>query len=151
PYDPALHEFRGLVLFASKDYQQAAATIYAVLSVSPGWDWTTLSGLYADQDVFTRQLRNLETYHKQHPESAAAAFLRAYHYTTCRHTESAVKQFETTVKLLPEDRFLPQLLSLVIGGLEKPLPDRASTVQESPTDRSPEAGPSPIAKAKLTG
>lgn len=150
-YDPALHEFRGLVLFALKDYQQAAATIYAVLSVSPGWDWTTLSGLYPDQDVFTGQLRNLEAYHKEHPESAAAAFLRGYHYTTCRHTDAAVKQFETTVRLLPDDRFLPQLLSLVAGGLEKSSPNPGSTAQQSATDKSPEPAVSPIANGTILG
>jgi len=151
PYDPALHEFRGLVLFALKDYQQAAATIYAVLSVSPGWDWTTLSGLYADQDVFARQLRELEAYHGKHPESAASAFLRAYYYTTCRHTEAAVKQFETTVKLLPDDRFLPQLLALVAGGLEKPASDAASAAPEPATDNSRPPATAPITVATLVG
>jgi tetratricopeptide (TPR) repeat protein len=149
PYDPALHEFRGLVFFARKDYQQAAAIVYSVLSVSPGWDWTTLSSRYADHEVFSRQLRSLEAYHKQHPESAAAAFLRAYHYTTCRHTEAAVKQFERTVKLLPEDRFLPQLLSLVAGGLEKPSADRVGTEPESPTENASESDVT--ATAKLVG
>ncbi|HEY2251213.1 MAG TPA: tetratricopeptide repeat protein [Planctomycetaceae bacterium] len=151
PYDPALHEFRALVLFAMKDYQRAAATVYAVLSVSPGWDWTTLSGLYADQDVFTRQLRDLETFHKEHPESAAAAFLRGYHYTTCRHTEAAIKQFEATVKLLPDDRFLPQLLALVTGGREQPAPDRSSAPRESATDNSSEPAPSPTMTVNFTG
>jgi tetratricopeptide (TPR) repeat protein len=151
PYDPALHEFRGLVLFALGDYQRAAAAIYAVLSVSPGWDWTTLSGLYADQEMFTRQLRTLETYHRQHPESAAAAFLRGYHYTTCRHTETAIKQFETTVKLLPDDRFLPQLLSLVAGGLETRSPNAENAKQESAPESSAEPEITPIAIATLAG
>ena len=43
PKDAALHEFRALVDFATKDYQQAAAALYAVLSAGPGWDWTTLA------------------------------------------------------------------------------------------------------------
>lgn len=151
PYDPALHEFRALVLFANKDYQQAAATVYAVLSVSPGWDWTTLSGLYADQDVFTGQLRDLETYHKQHANSAAAAFLRGYHYTTCRHTEAAVKQFENAVKLLPDDRFLPQLLALIAGGLEKPHFSPAGGVQEAATNDASNPTNSPTANRTLVG
>jgi len=165
PYDAALHEFRGLALFAMQDYQQAAATVYAVLSVSPGWDWTTLSGLYSDQDVFTRQLRDLETYHKQHPESAAAAFLRGYHYTTCRHTEAAIKQFEAAVKLLPDDRFLPQLLSLVTGSREQPAPSPAgaptspagvptspaSAPKASATDIPSEPAPSPFMNVNFTG
>ena len=42
PNDTTLHEFRGLCLFALGRYDEAAATVYAVLSVGPGWDWTTL-------------------------------------------------------------------------------------------------------------
>src|SRR5262249_54855415 len=46
PGDPVLHEFRALVQFALKDYHQAAATLNALLAVAPGWDWTTMIGLY---------------------------------------------------------------------------------------------------------
>ena len=42
PNDTTLHEFRALCLFALGRYDEAAATLYAVLSVGPGWDWTTL-------------------------------------------------------------------------------------------------------------
>src|SRR5262249_44807858 len=60
PHDPALHEFRALVLFAQGEYGQAATVVYAVLAVSPGWSWATLSGLYGDQQEFARQIRELE-------------------------------------------------------------------------------------------
>ena len=43
PNDAAINEFRALCLFALKQYDQAAGTLYAVLSAGPGWDWTTLS------------------------------------------------------------------------------------------------------------
>ena len=42
PNDAALHEFRGVVLFALHRYEDAAAPLYAVLSVGPGWDWQYL-------------------------------------------------------------------------------------------------------------
>ena len=45
-------------LFAQGKYEQAAAPLYAVLSVGPGWDWTTLSGMYPDVDTYTGQLRS---------------------------------------------------------------------------------------------
>ena len=48
-----LHEFLALVFFAQGKYDQAAAPLYAVLSVGPGWDWTTLSGMYPDVDTYT--------------------------------------------------------------------------------------------------
>ena len=62
PSDAAINEFRALCLFALKQYDQAAATLYAVLSAGPGWDWTTLSGLYSSVDVYTEQVRALEDY-----------------------------------------------------------------------------------------
>ena len=62
PNDTVLHEFRGLVLFALGRYKEAAAADYAVLSAGPGWDWTTLSGLYPNVEVYTEQLRALEQY-----------------------------------------------------------------------------------------
>jgi hypothetical protein len=62
PKDAATHEFRSLTQFALGKYQEAAATIYAVLAVGPGWDWTTLSSMYPDIDTYTAQLRKLEEY-----------------------------------------------------------------------------------------
>ena len=43
---PVVHEFRALCLFALKRYDEAAAVDYAVLSAGPGWNWSTLVGLY---------------------------------------------------------------------------------------------------------
>ena len=62
PNDATLHEFRALCLFALKRYDEAAAVLYAVLSVGPGWDWTTLISLYGDPETYTQQLRALESY-----------------------------------------------------------------------------------------
>ena len=67
PTDSVLHEFRGLVLFARGDYQQAAATIHSVLAIGPGWDWTTLISLYTSVAIYTDQLRALETFVREHP------------------------------------------------------------------------------------
>ena len=62
PNDATLHEFRALVLFAVGKYDLAAGPLYAVLSVGPGWDWTTMAGLYPNIDVYTSQLRKLEAF-----------------------------------------------------------------------------------------
>src|SRR5262249_17524474 len=80
PNDSSLHEFRGLVLFALGRYDDAAAALYAVLSVGPGWDWTTLVSLYADVAVYTAQLRALEQYCDSLAGAAAPRFVLAYHY-----------------------------------------------------------------------
>ncbi len=68
PNDATLHEFLGLVFFARGNYEQAAAPIYSVLSIGPGWDWTTLISNYTDADIYTQQLRGLETYVQRQPQ-----------------------------------------------------------------------------------
>ncbi len=94
PNDATLHEFRALCLFALERYDEAAAVLYAVLSVGPGWDWTTLISLYGDPETYTQQLRALESYCSQNPQSAAARFVLGYHYLTQGHAEAAVRQFK---------------------------------------------------------
>src|SRR5262249_26078745 len=115
PRDAALHEFRALIFFATKDYRRSAATLYAVLSAGPGWDWTTLSGMYANVSTDTEQLRSLEQYIKDNLNSAQARFVLAYHYLTCGHTEAARGQYEEVLKLQPQDALSAQLLKLVGG------------------------------------
>ncbi|MGD0899109.1 MAG: tetratricopeptide repeat protein [Thermoguttaceae bacterium] len=111
PNDTVLHEFRGLALFALGRYKEAAATDYAVLSAGPGWDWTTLSGLYPNVDVYTAQLRALEQYARLHPAASDARFLLADHYLTCGHIDAAAAQLREVVRLNPRDQLSAQLLN----------------------------------------
>ena len=111
PNDPVLHEFRGLILFATKQYKQAAATIYAVLSVGPGWDWATMSGFYANPETYTGQLRALEQYRNANLNASEVRFLLAYHYMTCGHTDSAQTELKEAVRLNPKDQLSSQLLA----------------------------------------
>jgi tetratricopeptide (TPR) repeat protein len=113
PNDTVLHEFRGLVLFALGRYKEAAAAVYAVLSTGPGWDWTTLSGLYPNVDVYTEQLRALEHYAKSRPAASEAKFLLAYHYLTCGYTDAAAAQLKEVVRLNPRDQLSAQLLASI--------------------------------------
>jgi tetratricopeptide (TPR) repeat protein len=137
PNDATLHEFLALVLFAQGKYEPAAAPLYAVLSVGPGWDWTTLIGNYADANVYTEQLRALESYVKANPRSAQARFLLAYHYITQGHGDAAAKQLNEVVTLEPNDTLSAQLLGKLQPGGEAP-PLVASQAQ-------------PSGAAKLTG
>jgi tetratricopeptide (TPR) repeat protein len=116
PTDAAIHEFRALCLFALKQYEQAAGTLYAVLSAGPGWDWTTLIGLYPSVDVYTEQLRALEDFRAAHLDSAPARFVLAYHYLTQGHTENAVEELKELVKLQPSDQLSTQLIAQLSGG-----------------------------------
>jgi len=120
PNDAVLHEFRALILFAQGKYDEAAGVIYAVLSAGPGWDWTTLSGMYANVDTYTQQLRDLEAYRNEHPDQANIRFLLAYHYITCGHTDAAVKELRKIVQLNPDDQLSKQLLDGMTSKDEPP-------------------------------
>jgi len=110
PQDATLHEFRALTLFAQKQYQEAAAAVYAVLSAGPGWTWETLAPMYPNSATYTEQLRALESYVSANPKSSAARFLLAYHYLVVDEPPEAVKQLQTVVKLSPDDQLAKQLL-----------------------------------------
>jgi tetratricopeptide (TPR) repeat protein len=155
PNDAALHEFRGLVQFAQGKYQDAAATVYAVLSVGPGWDWTTLSSMYDDIATYTQQLRALESYRKGHPQSPDAAFLLAYHYLTGGHADAAIKQLDAVVKLLPDDPLAPQMLKLLKANsgetVEAPPAINPADSDGQPADDTPQEDAPPIEKSAIVG
>ncbi len=111
PNDTTLHEFLALALFARGQYEQAAAPLYAVLSVGPGWDWTTLSGMYPDVVTYTGQLRNLEGYIDANPRSANARFVLAYQYLCEGHDGNALAQLKQVVRLQPGDTLSAQLIA----------------------------------------
>ncbi len=137
PNDPIIHEFRALVLFAQGKYRESAAGLYSVLSVGPGWDWTTLSSLYPDQETYTAQLRKLEDYVRQNPKATDAKFVLAYQYTTMGSIEAATKQLQALYKLNPEDSLVKQLL-LMSGGPEA---IGAPTTSEAPAATTAPAVP----------
>jgi tetratricopeptide (TPR) repeat protein len=116
PFDAAAHELRGLILFAMQEYQPAAATIHSVLATGPGWDWTTLSSVYSDMQLYASQLTALENYVELHPSEASARFLLAYHYLTEGHADAAKEQLEKVVALVPSDKLAAHLLHMVSRG-----------------------------------
>jgi tetratricopeptide (TPR) repeat protein len=113
PKDTTLHEFRALVLFAQQRYQDATATIYAVLAVGPGWDYNTLNSFYRDPQTYTNQLRALEAYTKANPQNAPARFLLAYHYLVLDHRDAAAGMLRSVVALQPNDQLAAYLLQMI--------------------------------------
>jgi hypothetical protein len=109
PGDRTMHEFRALTLFARKMYGEAAGTIYAVLSAGPGWNWDTMAGLYKKTETYTRQLRDLEGYVRDHPKDAKAHFLLAYHYLVLDERQPAIAELRAAAQLNPQDKLSPQL------------------------------------------
>jgi hypothetical protein len=130
--DASVHEFRALTLFALARYEEAAATLYPVLSAGPGWDWTTMIGLYSSADVYTQQQRALETYCNANPDAAGARFLLGYHYLVQGHKDAAALMFQKVAQLRPTDTLSAQLSKAL-----NPPPDGQQT-------------PSQIAEAKAT-
>jgi Tetratricopeptide repeat len=111
PSDPTLHQLRGLILFARQRFSDAAAAIYSVLAVSPGWDWDTVSNLYDDPKRYEEQLRELEKYAMAHPEATDAQFLLGYHATVLGDAPMAEAQLELVQKAKPSDRLTENLLA----------------------------------------
>jgi len=141
PTDAALHEFRALVYFAVGDYKKAAATLYAVLSAGPGWDWTTMSSLYPGVDVYTGQLRALEGYVKQNPDAPDGHFVLAYHYITGTHNDAAIRQLQDVARLQPTDQLAVQL----IKGLGGDVPSNPGSVPSNPSPATPPAADPQVA------
>jgi tetratricopeptide (TPR) repeat protein len=148
PRDAALHEFRALVYFATGDYTKAAGTLYAVLSAGPGWDWTTMSSLYPDVDVYTKQYRALEEFVKSHPGEADGRFVLAYHYITGSHEEAAGRQLKEVLRIHPDDQLVAQLIHS-LGGEEVQVADAAGALPESTAIEQPV--PPDIDPARIVG
>ncbi len=110
PSDRTIHEFRALTLFARGIYDQAAAGVYAVLAEGPGWDWSTMIGLYDNAATYTAQLRALEAFVADRPRDGAARFLLAYHYLVMDDRQAALSQLTVVAKLRPDDKLTAQLI-----------------------------------------
>jgi tetratricopeptide (TPR) repeat protein len=163
PNAPVIHEFRALALFALQGYDEAAATEYAALTAGPGWNWSTLVGLYPDVDTYTGQLRKLEAYVNTNPDSPAGHFLLADHYMVQGHDDEARGQFEQVARLQPQDQlsasFVKALRKATTSGPQlaaatpSPSQPTATTAPATPsaTTESPSPGPPPPPPASLTG
>ncbi|MBI1346647.1 tetratricopeptide repeat protein [bacterium] len=144
PNDPSLHEFRALTLFALQRYPEAASTLYAVLSVGPGMNWSSMIALYPSVDVYTQQLRNLEGYSRAHPNDASGHFLLGYQYLVGKHTEAAQNQFATTAQLAPKDQVAHQLSRMLAP------PEPGDTTSDSKLPPAPEDIQNSLEKAPPT-
>ena len=137
PHDALVQEFRALTFFAQQDYTDAATVLHSVLAVSPGWDWTTMSQLYPNLETYTKHLRALEQWTKDHPSAPEGHFVLAYHYLTCGHQDDAAKQLELVVQELPDDHVSARLLNQLTGQAPQPGSDApGAPVAESDEARS---------------
>jgi tetratricopeptide (TPR) repeat protein len=136
PNDPVVHEVRSLALFATADYNAAAAGLASLLASAPGMDWTTMSGLYGDIDDYTSQLRKLERYTQQNPQDAASHFVLAYHYLVTDSKDEAVAALKIVVKNQPKDVTAKRMLDALV-------PPTSPTTETTAT-------PAPVKTARIT-
>jgi tetratricopeptide (TPR) repeat protein len=129
PNDPAIHEFRALVLFSMGNYTESASAIYSLLSVGPGWDWKTMSSLYSETAIYTQQLRALENYCRENKKDPASRFLLAYHYITCGHIDYAVKELRVVLSITPDDQLAKKLIATFEPEKEAPQNDKPPAPQ----------------------
>ena len=111
-----------------------------MLSVGPGWDWTTLINLYGNPETYTQQIRALESSCTQNPQSASGRFVLAYHYLTQGHSEAALDQLKAVVTLQPKDQLSAQLIQQLEKVEKAPSPGPGGETPNPPsTPPSPEA------------
>jgi tetratricopeptide (TPR) repeat protein len=140
PNVPVVHEFRALTLFAMKRYNEAAEADYAVLSAGPGWNWSTLVGLYPNVDVYTDQLRSLEAQVKSNPNDPSAEFLLGYHYMIQGHTEEAAGRFEKVTQLVPKDELSASFVKALKKPTDQPAPTQIAQAPSAAPTQAPGAG-----------
>ena len=148
PNDPMLHEFRATCLFAQRRYDEAAVPFYTVLSSGPGWDWTTLIGLYPDVETYTSQLRALEAYCNANPRAASARFVLAALYLTQGSTAAAATRLKEVVAIQPQDKLSAQLLAAITS--EGQPAQAAGPAQAAPANDIPPANPNPAPLASAS-
>ncbi|MEY3898149.1 MAG: hypothetical protein RLZZ214_3670, partial [Verrucomicrobiota bacterium] len=143
PGDVALHEFRALIFFALGRFEDAAGVLNSVLASGPGWDWTTMTGLFDSQETYEELLRKLEDHTDANPDSAAAHFVLGYHYLVLGHLEHAVDLFDRVAVLEPRDTVSAQLRDLIKDSL-------ASAAEESEVPQEPPV-PAMVDPDKIVG
>src|SRR5262249_4265710 len=84
----------------------------------------------------------LEDYRNEHPASAPARFVLAYHYLTQGHTEAAVGELKEVVKLQPADQLSAQLITQLSGdkGQAAPQPSPSSAPAQAPASPASAVG-----------
>ncbi len=73
-------------------------------------------------DVYTEQLRALESFCKKDPSDQAARFVLAYHYVTAGHDDAAIEQLQGLVKANPKDQVSIEMLQRLDPDAEIPNP-----------------------------
>lgn len=141
PGDPALHEYRALVFCALGRFNDTAGALNSVLASGPGWDWTTMTGLFDTQEIYIELLRILEDSTYKNPDFAAAHFVLGYHHPVLGHPEYAVGLFDRVIVLGPRDTVSAQLRNLIKDSIISEEEERGERPVVTPVNQHKLVGP----------
>ena len=126
-YLSALNKVDEAIAYETGDPALQAGVLNPVLASGPGWDWATMIGLYPNSDVYTNQLRKLESYVSASPDSADSHFVLGYHYMVGGFLEQAFQMFDRVTQLQPADSVARQLRNLAYNSLPNPEEEESIT------------------------
>jgi tetratricopeptide (TPR) repeat protein len=143
PQNPQAHAIVSLAAFATGNYQAAAAEAHAVASINGVPSWSQIYGVYQDLDKFTKQLRQLESDARQHPQDVHAQFLLGFLYMTMGYRAEAQEHLAQVVQQMPNDRLAVNLLSEAGG--QVPATASRSNAPQSYDRTTPDQPMNPLA------
>ena len=95
-------------LFATGQYQPAAGAVQLAMQMLPQDQWGNVirnyTELYSGNTAFTDQLRKLEAARNANPNDSAVHFLLGYEYGYLGYAKDAIKEFDKSITLRPQDR-----------------------------------------------
>jgi hypothetical protein len=141
PKNPDVHMLISLGLFAAGHYRPAAMEAHAVAALGGVLDWPQLLALYnKDVDAYTKQLRALEKYVRDNPQSPDGRFLLGFQYMMDGHRVPAQDQFLESLRIMPQDQLAAQLLKKEGGTIPPEIAKRLESTRQPPPP-PPEAQP----------
>ncbi len=115
PRNGRLHLFVSQILFATEDYEAAAAAIHQGASLLEPKDWgyvvENFRKYYRGKD-YVEQMERLTKFIEANPDAAYARFLRGYHHAYLGHQETARGELAKAVELESRDKLAAQLLEM---------------------------------------
>ena len=121
----------------------AAAEAHAVATINGVPSWSQIYGVYQDLDKFTKQLRQLESDARQHPQDVHAQFLLGFLYMTMGYRAEAQEHLAQVVQQMPNDRLAANLLSEAGG--QVPATASRSNAPQSYDRTTPDQPMNPVA------
>ena len=113
PKSSSAYQFRALIHFAGKDYDQAAADVYDTLLRGPIWQWETIRSLYESRDEYVRQYTELARAAAKDDDSMSKHFLLGYHHLALGHLGEGQKELARVLEIQPNEPLTTKFLAAV--------------------------------------